>query len=789
MKLNKIKSIIGYKSYTDYSWQKYFNSEKLHDCLNIFYGENGCGKSSITNILKSVCNEKEFEQHQPKEVRLEFNDSHKDFEDTVWNETYQKGSILFFDREFVDRNIHLGHNRGTKVSEHEQESGKLIIEFDNEAIKLREKRDQIKNTRDEIQNKVSTYKTEHQEMLDFSLSDEENIIYNDLCKLDQEELPKLKITLVKEKAELDQFLTSDKINKGIIKEIHAIEKIEKVAKGISYSNLQSYKNVFEYQLEEKTKINAEQSLVSKIKSNKDFFSAGLHIRNQFQQKCPFCQSTNEEENIKIVIDTYNEIFDHSYEVELEKFKRLAKELVSEIDSIEWSINKLPSSEIFLKLKGIDESFGIDGIYKVEEEKCFKKPSLTKLLRLKKKIDALEKPDFESIEKEYTEAFTEVQSVKEYFDRFETLVTKKNKLIELYKIENTNEKLLARVTQNETKLEGIQNKIKFLDENKISKKSVYEIKINELKKLEKYLDQTKDAFLKSRKEYEEFTSSTAFSNLLTKIQSFFLKFNFNFILELEAENRRTGTTKEFPFAFKVMDIDNNERDFKDGLSEGELQVLSLCFFFAFLDIQNDKSNKILIFDDPITSLDNSNLSCLVELISDEYQKFSQTLIFTHHLTFFKFLQKKFKTSEAPSKSKGNEYTILRNKKEFGGSFILRSKKDKFIKKLKAFMDLTIDPEHPDRSIDIELEIIRHGQYLRYETERFIKNTLLHWNANDFPTAIEGVKRNKFISNKKLDKLKQVYSFCNWTTSHVDVGDDHGLTQLKQNIEKFLSAVET
>jgi len=57
---------------------------------------------------------------------------------------------------------------------------------------------------------------------------------------------------------------------------------------------------------------------------------------------------------------------------------------------------------------------------------------------------------------------------------------------------------------------------------------------------------------------------------------------------------------------------------------------------------------------------------------------------------------------------------------------------------------------------------------------------------FPSAIEGVKNNKLIRNDDLDKIKQVYSFCNWTTSHVDVGDDHGLEQLKAKISDFIGA---
>ena len=76
---------------------------------------------------------------------------------------------------------------------------------------------------------------------------------------------------------------------------------------------------------------------------------------------------------------------------------------------------------------------------------------------------------------------------------------------------------------------------------------------------------------------------------------------------------------------------------------------------------------------------------------------------------------------------------------------------------------------------------------YEVENFIKNQLLHWNSDNFPSAIDGIKKNKNVSDDDLDKIKGIYSFCNWTTSHVDVGDDHGLSQLKTKINEFVSII--
>ena len=298
--------------------------------------------------------------------------------------------------------------------------------------------------------------------------------------------------------------------------------------------------------------------------------------------------------------------------------------------------------------------------------------------------------------------------------------------------------------------------------------------------EKEQEDLKRKYKEAREKYENYCSKEAFFKLLKKIEEYFKSFSFNFTLKLDIE-RRPGITKEYPFAFKVLDSEEKERDLKDGLSEGELQILSLCFFFAFLDIQKEKKQKILIFDDPITSLDNGNLSCLVDLISQEENKFSQLFIFTHHRTFFKFLKKKFHIK------KFTEYNIIRNMDALGGSFICKSDSKKFIGKLKNFENhLNIIAKN--QSIDIELKIVEYGQYLRYEIERFIKNELLHWNTGSFGDAIDGIKNNKKICDKDLDKIKSIYSFCNWTTSHVDIGDDNGLSQLKININDFLEILE-
>lgn len=808
MKLKSIKNIKGYKSFQDFTWQPFLNNETFHDEVNIFYGENGSGKSSVCNILKNVLNGddlfnknfgyKSFGKHKPQEaslifdcdectyVRKEFGDAgamsqeniQRAFIGNFWDKKLSSNdAILFFDREFVAKNVHEYERKTTKDGQ-EQQSGKLIIEFDSEAINLRVARDNAKRLKEEQEQRLKDFNFANKESLAFSLGDDEKIFYQSYKNKDEEEVKKTKEILSKEKKEAENNIETDQIRqKKSVSIQDDIKSLSVRESNFSLSDYKTYQAIFNFDLKEQVKIETEQEFIDKVKTHKTFFEAGFEIRKTHQNQCPFCQSRNEEVGIKKIVDLYEQIYDTTYKAQVRQFKKDKQVLLDEILQITQTLSDFELDTFFLELKKLDQNYKIPNIYSVEDEKIYKKPVIKEIAELSSKISNLAKPNKENIQELYTKVKSEYEGIEEFIKAITDFIDQKNELIAKFKSDNTDEKLQLRITSGSKRIAEIDKELSFINDNKIAKQQ----KKDEVEKEQKTIQ---DVFVKLKteceialKDYEDHCSTKAFSNLLSKIQDYFKNFNFNFKLELKTDP--TGNKTEFPFAFKVLDFEGNERDFKEGLSEGEIQVLSLCFFFAFLDIQKDKEQKILVFDDPITSLDNSNLSSLVDLIAEEQQNFSQTFVFTHHRTFFKFLRKRFDKH-------CHEYNLIRNKKEFGGSFICKSKTDKFLEKLKNFEnDLA---KIPPASLDVELKVVEYGQYLRYEVERYIKNTLLHWDADqNFALAIDGVKRNKLVSDDDLNKIKGVYSFCNWTTSHVDVGDDNGLSQLKNKINEFVAIV--
>ncbi|MDD3284081.1 MAG: AAA family ATPase [Patescibacteria group bacterium] len=800
MKLEIINKIKNYKSFRDFSWDSFFNSQKFHNTVNIFYGENGSGKSSICNVLKSVCNKKSFINNQiPDEICLKFNDGDYKFSNELntWDKYKNSDDFLFFDREFVHNNIHLGNTRKTDAEGQEQKSGKMIIEFDGKAIELRKLKNSLKkqiskseeNEPETLFDQLKSFREEHKDTLNFSLLDNEESLFTTYKDKTKKEITKIKKEFAEERKEIEKKLETDKATQKQVNNIqNSISEINNEENELSLSGQSDYQLIFNFDLKEQVQIQAEQDLITKIRQHKDFFQTGIEIREEYKNKCPFCQSKNEEESVEKIIKSYNDIFDDTYQKQLQIFKNNKKILIEELEKIINVIKDYDLNSIFVSLSELNQKYRIRDIYSVDEQKKYKKSTTNKIANLKKKIENLKKPNNENIEEIYNEAKMEFETLETFFDDIYEFIEEKNTLIRKFKTENTDDKIQQRITTNNQKIKEIDLKITFLNEKKIEKQKQKEAKEKDLAIIQKRFEILKAKHDKVKEDYEKYCSEEVFNKTLKKIEEYFDKFKFNFKLKLKTEKTRNKT--ELPFAFKVLDNEKNERDFKEGLSEGELQVLSLCFFFAFLDIQIDPQNKILIFDDPITSLDNNNLSHLVELITEKHTKFSQTFIFTHHRTFFKFLRSKFNLQKKPNK-KASEYYIFRNKKDFGGSFICPNKVDNIKQKLKN-LDSHISQESQNGGISEESLIIEYGQYLRYEIENYIKNDLLHINKPNFGNVIDCLVKNKEkqedIPVEDLKKLKEIYSFCNWTASHVNVGDDPGLRQLKDKINDFINIIK-
>lgn len=147
MKVRKIKTIKGYKSFADFEWQKFCKNnggrESILQNFSIVFGENGSGKSSTCDVLKSISQNQDFPNTPPTLAEIEIHDGNNNqtykFENGGWSGHVDKNSVLFFDVDFINANVHTHGIRSNNLQQgaHTQKAGKLIIDLDEKANELK----------------------------------------------------------------------------------------------------------------------------------------------------------------------------------------------------------------------------------------------------------------------------------------------------------------------------------------------------------------------------------------------------------------------------------------------------------------------------------------------------------------------------------------------------------------------------------------------------------------------------------------------------------------------------
>jgi wobble nucleotide-excising tRNase len=72
--------------------------------------------------------------------------------------------------------------------------------------------------------------------------------------------------------------------------------------------------------------------------------------------------------------------------------------------------------------------------------------------------------------------------------------------------------------------------------------------------------------------------------------------------------------------------------KDVLSEGDKSTIALAFFLSKLDVENDKANKVLIFDDPLSSFDAKRRRKTINLLAALSRDSKQLVVLSHDKKF-------------------------------------------------------------------------------------------------------------------------------------------------------------
>jgi wobble nucleotide-excising tRNase len=787
MQIRKIKKIKGYKSFTDFQWSEFCKNKDGQEAFlqkfSVVFGENGSGKSSLCDIFKNFSQVEGFENDTPSLVEIEINDGTNNqdykYENSAWTPNQlDKKCILFFDVDFINANVHTHGVRSNNLQQgaHTQKAGKLIIDLDEQA-------DRLKNLIEEKRKEIEIFEKIKSSVFGTICNEKDNNFFG-VHKDISEEDKKNKILELRDgiKKLEEELISLQKLNTQY-SQINLITNIEQVPALGNLSSMEDYIEICCREIKEKAQSTADEQIKSHFEKHRDFIeSAKDQIpENYSKEDCPLCMQPLA--NATKVIDYYRTVFDKTYETAKKLFLSDIEAKKNELNAFKTVLNITAKvTSIFDSLEKIKTDFGIEGVYKLEEKTEYTQKlsniSIVEIDEIINILDSLKNIDRKEVDVStpYGAVLKKIGDIKKSIGDLNILVATKNKLISDFKSRYSDQsKVSGEIQEKSQKKTEIQELLDFLQSDKIL--SIKE-KNDALIEQKKFTDDLK----KMQEDLKDYLEKTIPESVITQMITFLEKFNLAFNLE---HIKPTTNTKDYSFAFKIKDNKGNERELKGGLSEGERQLISLAFFFAINENLQDKQNKILIFDDPITSLDSPNLKILAELIHGKVKDFSQTIVFTHHPLFFKYLAK----CENPNPCK---FGVLKNSEAFGGSFIFSDPGFDLVVEIKKCNE-EIRNNAKNGELKPEEIVLKYGQLLRLAIERFIKNDLLMWDEKKFEEITDGLKQGKSkiakLSDDDLEIMISMYKYCNYSNLlHADKETPSALTELIIHIDKFVKILD-
>lgn len=582
---------------------------KLDDLskVNLIYGNNGTGKTTISKYLRKVS------QNDPVELAPggDFGECNVE-----WVEGQPHEKILVYNREFKRDNILATEIPGVFVMGKDDIEHLAAIEGLKRQIK--EKKADLARLTTEINETESSYLPDGQiydiylKATDDKLKAEAKSIYPDSLKnIQQDRTRRLaKILELLPQLSTHNILSEDdlKRNVSIVNESDA-----QPLQTIGLPSKKVFRKIETDEIWERVIVGSGDldfsGFITRLGMS-DWVKHGFDIISETDGICPFCQQQIVTADL---ITKFNDFFDESYKkaedyVESQKteYHRQSENLIKLLTSLS---HNSAYAEFYKsdRLEAIINS--LQGLFK------------SNLLMMTNKKNSLsDKVTIEDGTMIYQSVEDFVSEVNEAIIRRNDLITQKKAI----KKELPDNVLRTIIFKYRTEIETYCNKRREAEQKAGILKAQHQSLIDELK--------ADGAQLTELQSQSSDTSAVALK--------------INFMLE------RQGFTN-----FKVQDHGNstyclvreNGERVKDTLSEGEETLITFLYYIHLLEgsteVGQDAGELIAVIDDPISSLDNSVLSYvgreikeLIYRVGDESDNIKQIIVLTHNINFYKSLNR-------------------------------------------------------------------------------------------------------------------------------------------------------
>lgn len=739
--------------------QKITNIGRFTNCVcpgcvfekeTILFGYNAQGKSTLTEILRSIqfgnnnilIGRKTFGAVGNKYIEIDFdkngvNDKYI-FQNRAWNKT--NSNILIFDSKFISENVFSG-----ELITFDQQKNLNTIIIGSDGQKLNSEIFALKKRGDELTLK-KTEKTR-----EFA----RNFRNYDLDRF--KSLPKdknidKKIVDISRQIKLE--LNKESIKKSIFLHLQTLSSINFSIK----DSLSKTFDVKQKEIEEHIKNHFSRTDEAQSFLKKGIIFLKAPPKDGLRRKCVFCgQELNQK--AETLIGIYSKFFKGGYEQlqteinqAIDYFKDLNLEVTLEkikndleIKEIDIGLNQKQISNLALlknqinkeleKKRNLNYSMNFNQFNKLESE----------IKKLKKNLEEIKSKLLKPSLKSLTDLFREKESLEIIKKRYESFWVKFC-----------------------SDLEGIEKeseKIRSVRETKRTQLGAYSQKIFK-------------------------THKDTVNKLCYEMGADFEIENFNPLAHIVGTNERIFSIKFFR-SYKV--CINNENDqipcFKNTFSESDKRLLAFAFFISLLKHDHKLDEKIIVFDDPMSSFDSERLRKSVQIIADIAREFikpngktgellpKQKIILTHDDRFakeiFRLLPSASTLKIVEIKNKGQKQSCIVHSdfsKDFPDDPIFNK-----IDKIKNILDSRNFSQQFEKDCREVLEALFEKKYYLHLKLEIANNK----SVRTFVTRLNQQRVGGYDENKKFKKFSR---FCDDLNIELHGGCDHKSSGDKESIIK-------
>ncbi|NOR58069.1 MAG: AAA family ATPase, partial [Sulfurimonas sp.] len=555
--------------------------------INFIYGANGSGKTTLSNFLAT-----------PTDVK--FNTC-----DITWkNESYL--STLVYNKDFRDKNFGKSHIEGVFT---------LGQATEEEIQEINLKQDSLKTIKQEGQKKKETLDKQTQQLSDKEDEFKESC-WKDVYKKYEHDFKEAFTGSMQKQS------FRDKLNREVdsnISDLLTLDELRKVAKTIFGQipqtmsllngivlgdiNIIEEKKIWQEKIIGKADVNIAR-LIQKLNLN-DWVNHGKSYI-QDDDICPFCQEKTITDDFRKQLESY---FDESF---LESTKQISTSNQTYISKCDNLINQLEQIELANK-NNPDTKLNID------KYSAYLKTLYSQFASNKELLSNKVKEPSRSIELISTKE--QLELIQNIIEAANAEIKKHNAIVNNYQTEKR--ELIASIWKYLTEdykgsieaykksTNGLKKGIGSLNVEYLAKRKEWEVLNNEIKELTKNV-----------------TSVQPTVDEINKILKYYGFLNFEIVPSATEQNqyqieREDGTLAEAT------------------LSEGEITFITFLYFLQLTKGATNKdeisNERILVIDDPISSLDSNVLFVVSTLIKDIIEKIKsdegnikQLVVLTHNV---------------------------------------------------------------------------------------------------------------------------------------------------------------